>query len=302
MTDNYKTILNSIIAIHLKKKVLYVIPVYIIFILPEEFLIEDNEISDFELIDKFSQFFLIIFYLIEKYRSSSYTINQVIKMKKEFFYIIFIIILLIFILESIQIKINYFYMKYENYDKTYYIKGANNIFFMCLIEIYFFEKQIYSHHILSIIITFLMFLIYIPINRPFKNHLYFFCCLIEEYCFSYNLLLIKNLNVKYFISIYLLASIFGLYDFCFSLYYSSFEFTKIFNYKYFLFFLIYCIYNLIYFYQVKEFGAVYSRMYESFSYFIVMVVLVIFEFEKQEIEYIIFIFVLTILALIYRNY
>ena len=65
---------------------------------------------------------------------------------------------------------------------------------------------------------------------------------------------------------------------------------------------MYCIYNLIYFYQVKEFGAVYSRMCESFSYFIVMVVLVIFEFEKQEIEYIIFIFVLTILALIYRNY
>lgn len=50
---------------------------------------------------------------------------------------------------------------------------------------------------------------------------------------------------------------------------------------------------------MKEFGAVYSRMCESFSYFIVMVVLVIFEFEKQEIEYIIFIFVLTILALIY---
>ena len=135
MTDNCKTMLNSIIAIHLKKKLLYVIPVYIIFILPEEFLIKDNEISDLELIDKFSQFFLIIFYLIEKYRSSSYTINQVIKMKKEFFYVIFIIILLMLILESIQIKINQFYMKYENFDKTYYIKGASNIFFMCLYQI-----------------------------------------------------------------------------------------------------------------------------------------------------------------------
>ena len=36
MTDNCKTMLNSIIAIHLKKKLLYVIPVYIIFILPEK--------------------------------------------------------------------------------------------------------------------------------------------------------------------------------------------------------------------------------------------------------------------------
>ena len=50
---------------------------------------------------------------------------------------------------------------------------------------------------------------------------------------------------------------------------------------------------------MKEFGAVYSRMCESFSYFIVMVILAIFKYEKQEIEYIIFIFVLTILALIY---
>ena len=50
---------------------------------------------------------------------------------------------------------------------------------------------------------------------------------------------------------------------------------------------------------MKEFGAVYSRMCESFSYFIVIVIAAILGFEKQEIQYILFIFVLTILTLIY---
>ena len=84
------------------------------------------------------------------------------------------------------------------------------ILLLMLIETIFFNKFIYSHQILSIniiiIISFYLIIRYIESEIRITNILF----LLRVYIVSFNLHLIKYINTKYFINIYLLGSINGI--------------------------------------------------------------------------------------------
>ena len=81
------------------------------------------------------------------------------------------------------------------------------ILFLFLLKLFFFQKNFYSHHFISIIIVILL-IIFIRLNSKIK--VYYIILILKFYSFSFNLLLIKYINTKYFVNIYLLGSIIGL--------------------------------------------------------------------------------------------
>ena len=87
------------------------------------------------------------------------------------------------------------------------IEHYNMLFFLfVLIELIFFKKYIYSHHIISTIIPFII-VIYYRWMKDFKST-YFF--ILQYYCNCFCFLLIKYISTKYFINIYLLGSLIGI--------------------------------------------------------------------------------------------
>ncbi len=80
------------------------------------------------------------------------------------------------------------------------------ILFSILIEIIIFKKEFYSHQIISIII---FIILYVYIFHPLFK-LSYILEILQYYSYSLSLNLIKYVNRKYFINIYLLASIHGI--------------------------------------------------------------------------------------------
>jgi len=80
-----------------------------------------------------------------------------------------------------------------------------------------FEKQLYKHQILSIVITIFLIIVYFYINKELL-FLKAIIIIIFSYVSSYSLILVKYINQKYFISIYILGNMNGLIDSIFSLY------------------------------------------------------------------------------------
>ena len=75
-----------------------------------------------------------------------------------------------------------------------------------LIEIIIFKKEFYSHQIISFIIFIILY--FYTFYQQFK--LFYILDILQYYSYSLSLNLIKYINTKYFINIYLLASIHGI--------------------------------------------------------------------------------------------
>ena len=162
-----------------------------------------------ESLDHFSKIFLIMFYLIEKKLSKRY--NEKITIPK---------FLLILLLCSIILSMIYNYMRiffpYDN-EESYQIIILTQLLFFYILDSLIFRKEIYEHQKLSILITFFLIIFNFYINKE----LFFLkaiIIIIFSYISSYSLLLVKYINQKYFINIYVLASMNGLIDSFFTLY------------------------------------------------------------------------------------
>jgi hypothetical protein len=148
---------------------------------------------------------LILFYIIEKHLSKNE--NEVYNEKYQTSIKVIILIICGLIFNSITIYLSY------NRDNANEVEDYMIlIIFLILIERICFENHFYSHQILSIIIILILFL-YFLINNIIQSKLKIFYILIflENYSESYKYHLIKYINMKYFINIYFLGSINGIF-------------------------------------------------------------------------------------------
>ena len=106
------------------------------------------------------------------------------------------------------------------YLKKFQLKNINShTIIIFLVYLLFFRKQIYSHQILSIVINIFSYIIIFFVNpfsfyELFNNFIFL---VINNYCDSFSILLIKYINLIYFSSIYLLTFLIGLFSFLFQL-------------------------------------------------------------------------------------
>ena len=92
--------------------------------------------------------------------------------------------------------------------------------FIYIIDLIKFQDQIYPHHIISMIINFIVLISFIlfQIKNIITHYYYIPYIIIINYSYSLSFILIKYLNIKYFMNIYLIASIIGLFKLFFKLY------------------------------------------------------------------------------------
>ena len=154
-----------------------------------------------------SQLFLIIFYLVEKKLSKTVKIRYSRlseKTKKEQTYKKYLIFFtpVIFYLISSYISI---FKKTQNLIE----RRIFQVFFFLIIDILFFKKQRYAHQIFSTI----PFIIYkfIYFVKGFNLQLLF--VFLSNYSYAFSFLLVKYINTKYFINVYIFSFIFGLIEF-----------------------------------------------------------------------------------------
>ena len=153
-------------------------------------------------LNSLSLLFLVFFYLWEKNLSKKD--NKKEKSTINYNYLIKRIILII---SSLMFYVIYNYISNLRKNEFFVVEHFNMQFFLfVLIELIFFKKYIYSHHIISIIIPFIILIYYRCIN-DFK-FTYFF--ILQYYCNCFCFLLIKYISTKYFINIYLLGSLIGI--------------------------------------------------------------------------------------------
>ncbi len=228
-----------LIDFNLKKKHLIILiftPLYFLTkIIPEFKLINKN--SE-DLIYSFSRVGLFIFYIFEKQRAISNkdskkknfgVISKLTKKSKNKQRLFLLYILLL----SYLYHIIYIYTLQE---KTNFHRGPPETSILFLIDSFFFKKAIYSHHILSLslfVILFLLIITYIRFSslRDFFSLIYLF---LNGYCYGFSMYLIKYINFKFFISIYLLGSSIGIIRLIFFIIFLNLNLHKIYENNVFL--------------------------------------------------------------------
>ncbi len=167
--------------------------------------ISDNK----QIYPSISQSLLIIFYLIEKKLIRNNKSNKFldISIKNESYkkyFMLFSSIVFYFIFYYIHIFI-------QAKDEIIVRKNIQMCFFL-LIDLTFFKNQRYSHQILSTIIIFIITILSI-ISFVFPKYnfiiLYY---ILSSYSYAFSFLIVKYINTKYFISIYIFGFIFGLLE------------------------------------------------------------------------------------------
>ena len=290
-----------LIDFNLKKKHLIILiftPLYILTkIIPELKLVNNN---NKDLIYSFSRGCLFIFYIFEKQSINSNkdlnkknfgVISKLTKKRKnKQRLVLFYLLLLSYIFHIIYI--------YTLQEKTNFYRGPPETSILFLIDGFFFKKAIYSHHILSLslfVILFLLIITYIRFSslRDFFSLIYLF---LNGYCYGFSMYLIKYINFKFFTSIYLLGSSIGIIRLIFFIIFLNLNLHEIYGDDIFyeiLYFLACLFYNYIYFYVILNSGIIHAVIYYYFSDLILII------FQNNDIFYILIIFFFTISGLIY---
>ena len=230
------------------------------------------------LIDAFSKFLLIIFYIIEKKKSK---INKDIYKKGRFFTKsienkklkkIHSIIKKILILCSNIFDIISLYLK-DKCKLINYTKCTDVILFI-LIDIICFKTTFYSHQIISIDILIILLIILVIMNLNKFINIQSFILILLSYGYGFSRLTIQFINIRYFISIYLLGSFVGIFQSIFHTINIFFILQKtiIIDYNKLLFMILYLIIclliNYLYFYIILILSPIHSLICYNFSYII----------------------------------
>ena len=86
-----------------------------------------------------------------------------------------------------------------------------DIIFVFIIDVFIFKKEMHNHHFLSTILNIISCVVYIILfSKEICKLFISIYILINCYSFYFSLILIKYLNTKYFVNIYLLGSFFGI--------------------------------------------------------------------------------------------
>ena len=242
-----------------------------------------------DIINNFSMCCLIIFYFYQiLYSREKNTKNKTI--------ISYNIILLIAC--CILFDLNHLWLLKFNQNN----KSLKEIFFVViflLIDIIVFNKNIYSHHILSnmimIIISLIMYIFYSKHLLNFIISLYFI--ILESYCYSFQYLLIYYLNSHYFINVFLMGSIIGTSELIYNIivFVTQDEKKIIYTFPFLMFiFIIKFFYHFLFFLIIYKISPIHAFLCYSISSMMFN-----FIFEKREIFYISLGFFLILSIMIY---
>ena len=247
--------------------------IFIIFFMIINFIVDYITNNNMKYVDGLIYYlcdtFLIVFYIIEHNLSKNKENNleeENQTSKKGFFLLICCLIF-----NSIYI--------YKYYNRSGIIKYDTEnyliiIMFLILIEKITFKNKLYSHQILSIIIFIILFIYYL-INNFIKskiNLFFYILFLLQYYSFTFKYHLIKYINMNYFINIYLLASLNGIFTVIelliqyFNILYNEFKCINIYNII--LIFIVMMFNVYLEFKIISEIGLLHRFMSDVISIFI----------------------------------
>ena len=238
-----------------------------------------------------SQLCLIIFYFWEKYltKEMKKKFNQMKKNKTQKTIIFLIVFSIIFF-------VIYNYIEFNFKSNLTILESYITIsLLLILIDLIFFKKHFYSHHIISIHLNIFLIIYFIITKKKYGLTDIFF--IIKYYSYSFSFFLIKYINTIYYINIFLLGSLSGM-----SFLVQYFIHNGIYiiinqnNLLYvMIFFIVVLIQVFLYFMIVLKLGVIHAFIIDSLSNFI----LLSFDLSKINIIEIIIIGLSIISCLIY---
>jgi len=255
-----------LIFIDIQKKHFIYIIFFMILNFISEYIISLSKIKiPYSLVYKICEICLILFYIIEKYLSKNE--NDKFNEKNQILIPIIILIMCYFIFNFIYLYPIKFSVPINDVEEYMII-----IIFLILIEKICFKNYFYSHQILSFNIIIILFL-YFLINNIIQSKLKLSYLLLSLKCYSYSFRyqLIKYINMKYYINIYLLGSIsgiFGLIQYLIQYELDLFQFNL---YNIFLFILLFIIFIINVYLEYKiiyELGTIFRFMSDFISIYI----------------------------------
>ena len=269
------------ISINCKRDFIYILCLFPLSLLKLVFNSSLIKKENFYITEYISKVLLINPYLYQKISEDN---NQIINRKININHILLIIIIIIFYLINVHLELlnlNNFYLE---------------IISIQFIDLVFFQKQFYSHHILSfILIIFSLPFIIINDYNNIKSIYVIILIIIKNYSENFSILLIKYVNNIYFTNIYLLGSLIGL----FSSIYQLIQMRFIFDFELLLlFYLIICfLINIMFFYILLKLGAVHATI----CYHISNIIIYYFTNDSNlsTLEFCLFIFLEIFSSLIY---
>ena len=197
-----------------EKKLFIYFPFFLLISFIREHIMDKFEFGNNDaFIYHLARIFMIIFYIFEKFLSKGNTksedeklvfrdpneIYEEIKTKNNKTIQLFIIILCLLLFTIISEHLSLYFKELSQLNITF--------LFLFLINNIFFEKNIYSHQIFSIIINIIAIICGIFVTR-IKIILLIYLIL-GGYCECFSYLLIKYINTQYFINIYFLGFLEG---------------------------------------------------------------------------------------------
>ena len=271
------------ISINFKKDFIFILCLIPLSLLKSVFKIIPIKKENFNIIEYISKILLIIPYLYQKISEDN---NQIINdnRKRNINHILLIIIIIVFYLINVHLELlnlNNFYLE---------------IISIQFIDLIFFQKQLFSHHILSfILIIFSLPFIIINDYNNIKSIYVIILIIIKNYSENFSILLIKYVNTIYFTNIYLLGSLIGL----FSSIYQLIQMRFIFDFKsYLIIYLIICfLANIMFFYIILKLGAIHATICYHISN--VIVYFVSNALKISTLQFCLFIFLEIFSTLIY---
>ena len=194
------------ISFNYEKNIFFILLFILISILVEisKFFI-DKTLS--KLYTPLSKISLLIFYLIEKISNKKES-SQIFNFKIHKSQIIYKKYMVIFC--SVVFYFTFFYSKIFKSQDLVWMKHTQICLFL-LIDIIFFQNERYSHQIFSIFFIMTLSIIIFIISFQKFDFIYFFYIL-SSYSYAFSLLLVKYINTKYFISVYIFGFIFSLIE------------------------------------------------------------------------------------------
>ena len=269
------------ISINCKRDFIYILCLFPLSLLKLVFNSSLIKKENFYLTEYISKVLLINPYLYQKISEDN---NQIINRKININHILLIIIIIIFYLINVHLELlnlNNFYLE---------------IISIQFIDLVFFQKQFYSHHILAfILIIFSLPFIIINDYNNIKSIYVIILIIIKNYSENFSILLIKYVNTIYFTNIYLLGSLIGL----FSSIYQLIQMRFIFDFKsYLIIYLIICfLANIMFFYIILKLGAIHATICYHISN--VIVYFVSNALKISTLQFCLFIFLEIFSTLIY---
>ena len=257
-----------LISLNIGKNFFYFLFFIFIFIIGFYFEINGNYNDDINFLTQFfTSLFLFIIYRIETILSKREIKIKTIQLKtnnKKIPYDKIFIIIIFFIYYFIYI---YLFNFIEEYCE---VNQYSHIYFVLLIDNVFFKNQYYSHQILSLnIYLVITIFIFLETFKQFKLSIFFI--ILSYFSSSFAYLMLKYINIKYFINVYLLGSLIAMLDMINIICFKKISLNLNFSYDDLIYLIGMIILSYLFIYILNKSSTVHSIVIKSNSYIFFLV-------------------------------